>query len=65
MAIELNHPDCDRMYMALATELECAFITADAAFVHKVRTKGPQEWRKSVLLLSEAARTKSGEVQPN
>jgi predicted nucleic acid-binding protein len=65
MAIELDHPAYDCMYMALATELECAFITADAAFVQKVRTKGPLEWQKSVLLLSEGAKTKSGESQPN
>lgn len=55
MAIELDHPAYDCMYLALAMEQDCTLVTADAGFVEKVRTKGTPRMQRSVASLSEAA----------
>lgn len=43
LAIELNHPAYDCLYLALAVEIDCRFVTADERLVNKIRRgkKGP------------------------
>lgn len=36
LAIELHHPAYDCIYLALAAENDCRFVTADAGFARKV-----------------------------
>ncbi len=53
IAMELNHPAYDCLYLALAMEQNCHFVTADAHFLRTlVRQKSPYgHW---VLGLSQA-----------
>jgi predicted nucleic acid-binding protein len=37
LAIELDHPAYDCLYLALAVENGCRFVTADERLVHKIR----------------------------
>lgn len=39
MAIELDHPAYDCLYLAVAQEQQCSFVTADERLVKKIREK--------------------------
>ena len=52
MAIELDHPAYDCLYLALAAAQDCRFVTADARLLRKL-AQGP-DLRDRALSLSEA-----------
>lgn len=53
LALNLNHPAYDCVYLALAIEHGCPFITADEGFVRKTQTIRAPALRESVLLLRQ------------
>jgi predicted nucleic acid-binding protein len=55
IAIELNHPAYDCLYLALALENNCPFVTADSAFMRKLDHGGRGELREKVVSLTDAA----------
>jgi predicted nucleic acid-binding protein len=67
MAVELNHPAYDCLYLALATERDCRFVTADERFVCKLSEGLRHRFRRRVIGLTEAAleldKTRSTEGQ--
>lgn len=55
MAVDLNHPAYDCVYLALATEYDCQFATADERLLRKL---GQSQWptlRSRAISLAEAA----------
>jgi predicted nucleic acid-binding protein len=55
LAIRLNHPAYDCIYLALAMAQRCPFVTADAAFAGKARAAKEPESAGTVLLLGAEA----------
>jgi predicted nucleic acid-binding protein len=55
MAIELNHPAYDCLYLVLAVENKCRFVTADERFLRKLRQTHQRQLRDSAISLNEAA----------
>jgi predicted nucleic acid-binding protein len=55
MAILLNHPAYDCVYLALAVENKCRFVTADGRLLRKVGEGHQTRFRRSVIGLTEAA----------
>lgn len=55
LAIELDHPAYDCLYLALAIESGCRFVTADRSFVQKVHASARKDLRDRAILLSDAA----------
>lgn len=55
IAIELDHPAYDCVYIALALDKDCRFVTADERLVRKVRQRRPDAFRDRVTSLIEAA----------
>ncbi|SRR5579883_137650 len=56
LAIDLDHPAYDCMYLALALANNCAFVTADDRLLRKLaQTNGPL--RDKAVSLTDAART--------
>ena len=55
IAIELDHPAYDCLYLALATERDCRFVTADERFVRKVGEGRRRRFRGRVISLTQAA----------
>jgi predicted nucleic acid-binding protein len=50
LAVELDHPAYDCLYLALADELDCGFVTADERFVRKLdHARGRFRGRVSAL----------------
>ena len=56
IAVELNHPAYDCLYIALAVERDCRFITADERFVRKLRQQRRHRLQHKIVSLAEAAR---------
>jgi len=55
IAIDLDHPAYDCLYLALAMENGCRFVTADERFIRKL-SQGPRSlYRDNVVGLTEAA----------
>ena len=54
LAIEINHPAYDCIYLALAVWKKVRFITADERFQRKVGTRYPQMQRDNILSLKQA-----------
>lgn len=54
IAIELDHPAYDCLYLALATEHDCRFVTADEQFVRKVGEGHRHRFRRRVVGLAQA-----------
>jgi predicted nucleic acid-binding protein len=54
LAIELDHPTYDCIYLALAMNKGCPFVTADRGFVAKVGEFGTPEMRSHLNLLGQA-----------
>lgn len=55
IAIELDHPAYDCIYIALAIERDCRFVTADGRLLRKLAGHRRQ-FRDRVIALTEAAR---------
>lgn len=55
IAIEFNHPAYDCLYLALAAQRDCRFVTADESFVRKLSEGHRRRFRGSVIGLAEAA----------
>ena len=55
LAVELDHPAYDCLYLALAIERNWQFVTADERFQRKVREGQSGHYSSSVLSLLEAA----------
>jgi len=56
LAVELAHPAYDCLYLALAVDRACRFVTADERFVRKVGETHRRRLRGTVVGLTEAAR---------
>jgi predicted nucleic acid-binding protein len=56
IAIDLNHAAYDCLYLALAAERDCRFVTADESFVRKLGEGHRRRFRRSVIGLEQAAR---------
>ena len=54
LAIDLDHPAYDCLYLALALENDCPFITADRTFVQRVRASARTDLRGKAILLPDA-----------
>lgn len=52
LAIDLDHPAYDCVYLALAIARDANFVTADARFISKVRDLSAS-WAKRILALDE------------
>ncbi len=55
MSIEINHPAYDCVYLALAANRKCQFVTADDRFLRKLRQDRHRTFRGGVISLIEAA----------
>lgn len=55
LAVELDHPAYDCLYLALALERRCRFVTADKRFQGKVREARSRHFSPLVFSLPEAA----------
>jgi predicted nucleic acid-binding protein len=55
IAIELDHPAYDCLYLALAIENDCRFVTADERFLRKLGQGRRGRFRDRTILLAEAA----------
>ena len=51
IAIELDHPAYDCLYLALAIERDCRFATADERFLRKLE-RGPRRYRTKAVSLA-------------
>jgi predicted nucleic acid-binding protein len=54
MSIEIDHPAYDCMYLALAVENKCNFVTADERFLQKLRQGRERTVRNIAVSLIEA-----------
>jgi predicted nucleic acid-binding protein len=54
LAIALDHPAYDCLYLALAVETGCPFVTADRVFVRTVRGSSQRDLRGKVIFLADA-----------
>jgi predicted nucleic acid-binding protein len=54
LALELDHPAYDCLYLALALARGCRFVTADGRLVNKLAQTGGQRLRDCVLTLDAA-----------
>ena len=54
LAIDLDHPAYDCVYLALAMENEWPFVTANARFRHKIDRSPPSAIRDTVLSMQDA-----------
>lgn len=55
IAIDLDHPAYDCLYIALAAENDCRFVTADERLLRKLGRSGSDAFRERVISLTEAA----------
>lgn len=55
IAIELDHPAYDCLYLALAVASDCRFVTADQRFLRKLGVGPGGRFRDKVVALAEAA----------
>jgi predicted nucleic acid-binding protein len=55
IAIQLDHPAYDCVYIALAAASDCRFVTADERLLRKLRQDQRIPWRHRVVSLTEAA----------
>ena len=56
LAITLNHPAYDCLYLALAAANDCRFVTADDSLLRKLAQSRRSPVRDRVVSLTEAAR---------
>ena len=55
IAVELDHPAYDCLYLAMASERGCRFVTADERFVRKLAEGRRRRFRGRVISLVQAA----------
>jgi predicted nucleic acid-binding protein len=55
LAVTLDHPAYDCVYIALAIERDCRFVTADGRLIRKLREGRRRGLRDRVVALAEAA----------
>ena len=55
MAIDLDHPAYDCLYLALAVEKDCRFVTADGGFMRKLGQSRRSRLLERVISLADAA----------
>ncbi|HXJ93431.1 MAG TPA: type II toxin-antitoxin system VapC family toxin [Terriglobia bacterium] len=55
IAVELDHPAYDCLYLALAIERDCRLVTADEHFVRKLAAAHRRRFRGRVIGLAQAA----------
>lgn len=55
VAVELDHPAYDCLYLALAAERDCRFVTADERFLRKLNEGRRHKFRDRVIGLRQAA----------
>ena len=55
LAIDLDHPAYDCLYLALAVENDCCFVTADAGFARKLGQGRRGRLRARVISLADVA----------
>lgn len=53
-AIDLDHPASDCLYLALAIESDCPFVTADRTSIRKVKARLPKGVGAWVIFLPDA-----------
>jgi len=58
-AIELDHPAYDCLYLALAVENDCRFVTADERLASKIRREKGSPLRERIAGLAEAVKDKT------
>ena len=56
IAIELDHPAYDCVYLALAIDNDCKFVTADERLLRKLGQKRQQTLRARAISLTDAAK---------
>ena len=56
MSIEIDHPAYDCLYLALAVEKECPFVTADERFLRKLPQGRQHKLRSRAISLIEAVK---------
>ena len=56
MTIEIDHPAYDCLYLALAVEKECPFVTADERFLRKLHQGRQHKLRGRAISLIEAVK---------
>ena len=56
MSIEIDHPAYDCLYLALAIEKECPFVTADERFLRKLHQGRQHKLRGRAISLIEAVK---------
>jgi predicted nucleic acid-binding protein len=56
MSIEIDHPAYDCLYLALAVEKECSFVTADERFLRKLHQGRQPKLRGRAISLIEAVK---------
>jgi predicted nucleic acid-binding protein len=56
LAVELDHPAYDCLYLALAIQNDCPFVTADARFLNKLGQTRRRPLRDRAISLLEAAK---------
>lgn len=54
LAIELGHPAYDCVYLSLAIENDCLFVTADERLVRRIRQDKRSPFRSRICALAEA-----------
>jgi len=54
LAIELDHPAYDCLYLALAVENGCRFVTADERLVKKIRRDKKSLFHDRIVGLAES-----------
>jgi predicted nucleic acid-binding protein len=56
MSIKIDHPAYDCLYLALAVEAECSFVTADERFLRKLHQGRQPKLRGRAISLIEAVK---------
>ena len=56
MSIEIDHPAYDCLYLVLAVEKKCQFVTADERFLRKLHQGQQHTLRGRAISLTEAAK---------
>jgi predicted nucleic acid-binding protein len=59
LAIQLDHPAYDCLYLALAVENGCRFVTADERLVHKIRRDKKSSFHDRIVGLAESLSRKT------
>lgn len=55
IAIDLQHPAYDALYIAVALERDCRFVTADQGLVNKLKASRVPRYRRCAVSLAEVA----------